>query len=110
MRWRLSLSLPSLPDKTAYHRDWRDGLMPFPPRPSNGLESRTMKSTKLAIFVAVACGVPASLVYAQGQSRPFTPSAYEYGNYDYYNTAQPTPAPAPGAAPAPAPAPAPSCN
>src|SRR5262249_21506786 len=64
-----------------------------------------MNRTKLAIVIAVAGGLSAATAHAQ--SRPLTPTAFEYGNYDYYSTAaaqtaQPAPA---AAAPAPAPAP-----
>jgi len=71
-----------------------------------------MNRTKLAIVIAVAGGFSAAVAHAQ--SRPLTPTAYEYGNYDYYSTAaaqaaQPAPAPAPAPA-ADAAAPAASCN
>src|SRR6185437_17024969 len=76
-----------------------------------------MNRTKWAIFIAMASGTFAVTAYAETKQNPFTPSAYEYGNYDYYSqisapAAQAPPAPttpAPAQAPAPA-ASAPACG
>lgn len=78
-----------------------------------------MKFTKLAIAIAVACGMTAT-ANAQSearQSRAAQPSAYSYGSYDYYaadDGASPGDKPAPAAeqpaAPAPAAAPAANCG
>lgn len=69
-----------------------------------------MNVSKLAMVIVVAGGFTAAVAYAE--TRSATPSAYEYGNYDYYNTAATQPAapaaPAP-AAPAEAPSTAASC-
>ncbi len=56
-----------------------------------------MKSTRMAMVIALAYGLPAAVAYAQTSSRTFTPSAYEYGNYDYYNASQPAAPAAPSA-------------
>jgi hypothetical protein len=71
-----------------------------------------MNRTKWAIFIAMASGTFAATAYAETKQSPFTPSAYEYGNYDYYSqisapAAQAPPAPT---TPAPAPAPAPAAS
>src|ERR1051326_8940236 len=55
-----------------------------------------MSRSAPAIALAVA-SLLASAGFADTSSHSVAPSAYEYGNYDYYSTAQP-------AAPAPAPA------
>ena len=44
-----------------------------------------MNRTKWAIFIAMASGTFAATAYAETKQSPFTPSAYEYGNYDYYS-------------------------
>ena len=44
-----------------------------------------MNRTKWAIFIAMAGGTFAATAYAETKQSPFTPSAYEYGNYDYYS-------------------------
>ncbi len=55
-----------------------------------------MSCTKMAIVIVVVGGMTATVAHAQTtQSHPATPSAYEYGNYDYYNTAAQQTAPAP---------------
>ena len=50
-----------------------------------------MNVSKLAIVIAVASGCCAA-AKAETMTRTATPSAYEYGNYDYYNTAATQPA------------------
>src|SRR5215472_4621544 len=64
--------------------------------------------SRVALAIALA-GLLAPAAVADTSSHAIAPSAYEYGNYDYYSVAQPA-APAP-ANPAPAtPAPAAADN
>jgi hypothetical protein len=72
-----------------------------------------MNCTKWAIVIAMAGGLTTAAAFADQPTHSFTPSAYEYGNYDYYNAAQqaapaaPAPAAPAQAAPAAPAAPAP---
>ncbi|HEY2827805.1 MAG TPA: porin [Pirellulales bacterium] len=59
-----------------------------------------MYRTKLAMMIAFAGGFSVAVVFADTTSHMVTPSAYEYGNYDYYNASQ-SAAPTTPAAPAP---------
>ncbi len=44
----------------------------------------------LASLIAITGGLFVACAFADNASRSVTPSAYEYGNYDYYNTSQQT--------------------
>jgi len=66
-----------------------------------------MIRNKAAMALALIGGLYTNVALAVTGSHLATPSAYEYGNYDYYNASQQS---APAAPSAPAPAPASSCS